>query len=103
MGNWLVQAISATHDAYDTSDLYGTNFRVQLLLSYTPQRKSPFSEPPLLDWHEKIVMVEHHKLERWGVRDQYVISTTPVARHCKSGRVATFTPMQRPTVPRLHT
>jgi len=40
-------------------------------LRYTPVAGGHFTEPPALEWHERIVMLEHHKQEQWEVsRDQ---------------------------------
>lgn len=65
MGSWYLQAVSGSYANYDTPELYGSEFKVTLLMSYKPIPGQPFTEPPKLDWHEKFIMVEHTKGERW--------------------------------------
>ncbi len=66
MGKWILQSITDRGVApLDTPTLYGHEFRLCLRLRYEPALIGRFSEPPLLMWHERFVMKEHHNSTWW--------------------------------------
>ncbi len=65
MGQWSLDQVSAGVTPFDTAELFGNNFMVKLSLTYKTSTFGSFVESPKLDWHEKFIMIEHHKQERW--------------------------------------
>ena len=64
MGSWSLEKLSSNNTPLN-GQTFGTNFNVHYLLKYSPSIGSKFQETPMLDWHEKITMIEHHKGEWW--------------------------------------
>lgn len=64
MGTWTLASLD-TKDSDLDGETFGTNFHVIYKLRYKPSFFTKFKEPPKLDWHEKILMKEHHKKEWW--------------------------------------
>jgi hypothetical protein len=67
-GKWTVEKVSATSAAYDTSELYGTTFTAYYTLKYV-SGSGDLVEPPMLDWHEKFILIDHKAKERWVFED----------------------------------
>lgn len=65
MGTWALQSVTATCSDFETSELYGTNFIATYRLKYSSSLVGSYQEPPRLDWHETIMMNEHHKAQTW--------------------------------------
>lgn len=55
MGTWTLEATKSSVSQLDTTTHYGHNFRVTFTMKYTPKLGTGFSEPPRLDWHERIM------------------------------------------------
>ena len=62
---WYLQSVSAELSPFDTGELYGDNVKVTFLLSYKAEMSKKFVESPKLNWHEKIIMVDYAKSQRW--------------------------------------
>lgn len=65
MGRWAVESVTGSSSTMETSDGFGNNFFCNFKLTYRPSKVGRFVEPPKLDWHEKFIMIDHHKRERW--------------------------------------
>ncbi|MCG3124251.1 MAG: hypothetical protein GIKADHBN_02703 [Phycisphaerales bacterium] len=65
MGTWTLERLTTEFSDYDTSELFGTNFKARFWLAYTPTAFDRFAETPRLDWHELILMKEHHNNQWW--------------------------------------
>jgi hypothetical protein len=65
MGQWILEKVSGSASPMDAGGLYGNNFNVGFSVAYKTSTFGSFVEPPILDWHEKFIMIEHHKGERW--------------------------------------
>jgi hypothetical protein len=67
MAHWSLETVTATTTPYDTTELFGNHFIAKFRLKYTTSGlgTGKFKEPPPLDWHEVIMMNEHHKKESW--------------------------------------
>jgi hypothetical protein len=65
MGSWNLASISGQATPFEQGALFGNNVICNFKLVYTPSMTGRFVEPPKLDWHEKFIMIEHHKRERW--------------------------------------
>lgn len=79
MGSWTLQSVNATASDFETGELFGTNFIATYRLIYTPSMVGKFKEPPRLDWHETIMMNEHHKGETW-VFDTNMYTHNPLSK-----------------------
>jgi hypothetical protein len=68
---WVLHSISSSASPLGAPQFFGHNFNAEVELRYTPGSGSQWSEPPALEWHERIVMVDHHRREHWEtIRDQ---------------------------------
>jgi hypothetical protein len=65
MGQWTLEKVGGNVSPMDANGLYGNNFNVGFSIAYKASTFGSFVEPPILDWHEKFIMIEHHKRERW--------------------------------------
>ncbi|MCC6427708.1 MAG: hypothetical protein IT435_12920 [Phycisphaerales bacterium] len=65
MGTWTLERLVGSFSDFDTTELYGTNFRARFWMRYKPATLEKYVETPLLDWHELILMREHHKNQWW--------------------------------------
>lgn len=65
LGLWKLNSVTGDVTPYDQNGLFGHNFKVTFTLEYQTSTFGNFTEPPRLDWHEKFIMIEHHKRERW--------------------------------------
>ncbi|HAV61777.1 MAG TPA: hypothetical protein DCY13_05370 [Verrucomicrobiales bacterium] len=64
MGTWNLESVYHIKQQHDTGELFGNHYIVSFRLRYTPSMGG-FKEMPRLDWHEVIMMNEHHKGESW--------------------------------------
>ncbi|MCA9116160.1 MAG: hypothetical protein KDA79_13835 [Planctomycetaceae bacterium] len=64
MGRWSLESVNGVSQPLD-APTFGTNFHAFFRLRYTPVMMDRFVETPKLDWHETIMMKEHHKNECW--------------------------------------
>ncbi|TCJ14933.1 hypothetical protein EZJ19_08595 [Parasulfuritortus cantonensis] len=65
MGTWTLESVLHSTRLHDTAELFGNHYIVNFRLRYTPAVLGGFKEVPKLDWHEIIMMNEHHKGESW--------------------------------------
>ncbi|MEO6804189.1 MAG: hypothetical protein ABI197_13200 [Granulicella sp.] len=65
MSQWVLEKVSGSVSPMNANGLFGNNFNVGFSVAYKASTFGSFVEPPILDWHEKFIMVEHHKRERW--------------------------------------
>ncbi|HEX9887410.1 MAG TPA: hypothetical protein VGA70_13020 [Longimicrobiales bacterium] len=65
MGTWRLESVNGMISAMDQGGLFGNNIHAHYKLTYTPSTFGSFTEMPTLDWHERILMKEHHKGEWW--------------------------------------
>lgn len=65
MGTWTLESINHRTETFDTPELFGNHYIVTFRLRYTRSTFGSFTEMPMLDWHEVIMMNEHHKGEHW--------------------------------------
>lgn len=67
MAHWSLESVRALTQPYDTTELFGNHVIVNFRLKYSTSGLGggKFKEPPPLDWHEVIMMNEHHKKESW--------------------------------------
>lgn len=65
MGQWILEKVSGSVSPMNANGLFGNNFNVGFSIAYKTSTFGSFVEPPILDWHEKFIMIEHHKGERW--------------------------------------
>lgn len=64
MGKWTLEGTKNNVTPLDTTANYGHNFRVTFTMKYTPKLGAGFTEPPLLDWHER-VMKKDLRAQEW--------------------------------------
>jgi hypothetical protein len=65
MGQRVLESVNGRSRPLD-GQTFGTNFHVHFRLRYTPSLlRDKFVETPMLDWHERILIKEHHKGEWW--------------------------------------
>lgn len=55
MGTWTLESTKNNVTPLDTTTNYGHNFRVTFTMKYTPKLGAGFTEPPRLDWHERVM------------------------------------------------
>jgi hypothetical protein len=65
MPAWSLESVRPLTQPYDTNELFGNHVIVNFRLKYSTSAFGKFKEPPALDWHEVIMMNEHHKKEHW--------------------------------------
>lgn len=65
MGTWSLLSVNAQVTPFDTGELFGNNVKAVFKLKYTSATIGSWAETPMLSWHEKIMMNEHHKGETW--------------------------------------
>ena len=60
MGKWTLEALRLNHSLLDDEQYFGHNFKVKYTMKYTTTLGTGvgFTEPPMLDWHEKVVSKE---------------------------------------------
>jgi hypothetical protein len=61
---WQLKGVKMKVESLNGSELWGTNFKAVFRVLYVPSGDK-FEELPILDWHEKIMMNEHHDHETW--------------------------------------
>lgn len=76
---WTLQSVNATCSDFETSELFGTNFIATYRLQYNSSTFGSYKETPKLDWHETIMMNEHHKAETW-VFDTNMYTHNPLSK-----------------------
>ncbi|HLO40011.1 MAG TPA: hypothetical protein VK176_03240 [Phycisphaerales bacterium] len=82
MGTWTLERIVTENSNFDTTELFGTNFRARFWLRYSPGILKKFKEMPMLDWHERILMREHHK-NQWWVFETNMYEHNPLSNTLK--------------------
>ncbi len=65
MGKWNLLDIKSSYNLLDGDNRWGTNLKVTLRLLYKPKLLGKFVEPPLLDWYETIITLDHVNKEYW--------------------------------------
>ena len=76
---WTLQSVNATCSDFETGELFGTNFVATYRLQYNSSTFGSYKETPRLDWHETIMMNEHHKAESW-VFDTNMYTHNPLSK-----------------------
>ena len=61
---WKLAGVKTQFSDYTQGDLWGSNVVATFKMAYSPSI-GKFKETPKLDWHETIMMNEHHKGETW--------------------------------------
>jgi len=80
MGTWTLQSIVANCSDFENTELFGTNFTATYRLIYNQAFfNESFKEMPRLDWHETIMMNEHHLKETW-VFDTNMYTHNPTSK-----------------------
>ncbi|HWF45768.1 MAG TPA: hypothetical protein VG168_02085 [Bryobacteraceae bacterium] len=64
MGTWTLDRLT-THSTPLDGPVFGTNFHAVFHLRYVSATFGSFQETPNLDWHETIMMNEHHNNQSW--------------------------------------
>jgi hypothetical protein len=64
MSQWSLESMRANHGVRD-GDVYGHDFRVFYMMKYSASTFGSFVEPPILDWHEKCMYLDHGAGEWW--------------------------------------
>lgn len=64
MGQWSLDRLT-THSSALNGPIFGTNFHAVFHLRYTTSTLGSYKETPKLDWHETIMMNEHHNHRSW--------------------------------------
>lgn len=82
MGTWTLERLVTENSTFDTAELFGTNFKTRFWLRYTPSFLKKFKETPMLDWHEQILMKEHHK-NQWWVFETNMYEHNPLSNTLK--------------------
>lgn len=82
MGTWTLERLVTGYSDHDTAELFGTNFKARFWLRYTSSTFSRFVETPKLDWHETILMKEHHN-NKWWEFDTNMYEHNPVSNTLK--------------------
>lgn len=82
MGTWTLERLVTENSEFDTTELFGTNFKARFWMRYTPSTFDRFAETPLLDWHEQILMKEHHN-NRWWEFETNMYEHNPVSNTLK--------------------
>lgn len=77
MGTWTLDGLKSNSTPLDNADNFGHNFRVTLTMKYTPKLGTGFSEPPRLDWYERVMKKEFATME-WHEYEmnQYALKPT---------------------------
>ncbi len=65
MGRWSCDFVHGAMTPHDTPQNFGTNLHVSIKMTYHPSPIGRFVEMPILDWHERFIMIEHHMQKRW--------------------------------------
>jgi hypothetical protein len=79
---WHLESVTATCSDFETGELFGTNFIATYRLKYNSSTFGSYTETPKLDWHETIMMNEHHKGETW-VFDTNMYTLKPLSNTLK--------------------
>jgi hypothetical protein len=69
MGSWSLIGSTGGSSPLITTTNYGTNFYATFRLKYTPSLFGGFTEAPLLEWNEVIMMNDHIDRETWTFAD----------------------------------
>jgi len=65
MGQWTVQSITATTTELNGTELFGSNFMVNIRMKYTANLLGMWVESPQLVWHEHFTTVDHNARTFW--------------------------------------
>ena len=66
MGKWTLESVKGMISPMNQGRLFGHNVHAYYTLRYSPSMFGGFKEMPSLDWHEQILMQEHHKGKWWA-------------------------------------
>ena len=64
MGQWTLERLT-THSTPLNGQVFGTNYHAIFHLRYKTSSFGSYTETPRLDWHETIMMNEHHNRKAW--------------------------------------
>lgn len=65
MGTWTLESTKSSFSPLNTTTNFGHNFKVTFRMKYTPKLGSKFTEPPQLDWHERVMMKQPNAGTWW--------------------------------------